>query len=175
MILLLTSQFVARNIMLKLSTYIPLTLYPQSIVKLTYIRTFFQPFCILKCKERARCDKPFFTALPPPIPVVISASEITLSRWSRLHLQSLAPAPVLWRVDVRQATGRKHNCRIFITTWWKTYCTDPTYGIRVGRRRNSYEYVSIPKLNKVFWFRFWRGSRGISDIPPRGLRFTKIA
>jgi hypothetical protein len=25
-----------------------------------------------------------------------------------------------------QAGGRKTNCRIFITTWWKTCCTDPT-------------------------------------------------
>jgi hypothetical protein len=38
------------------------------------------------------------------------------SRWSRLHLQSLAPTPVSRRVDVRQAAGRKNNCRIFITT-----------------------------------------------------------
>jgi hypothetical protein len=34
----------------------------------------------------------------------------------RLHLQSLAPPPVLGLVDVRQAAGRKNNCRIFITT-----------------------------------------------------------
>jgi hypothetical protein len=32
--------------------------------------------------------------------------EGTLSRWSRLHLQSLAPTPVSRRVDVRQAAGR---------------------------------------------------------------------
>jgi hypothetical protein len=31
-----------------------------------------------------------------------------------LHLQSLAPTPVSRRVDVRQAAGRKNNCRIFI-------------------------------------------------------------
>jgi hypothetical protein len=35
---------------------------------------------------------------------------------SRLHLQSLAPTPVSRRIDVRQAAGRKNNCRIFITT-----------------------------------------------------------
>jgi hypothetical protein len=40
----------------------------------------------------------------------------TLSRWSQLHLQSLAPTPVSNRVDVRQAAGRKTNYRIFITT-----------------------------------------------------------
>jgi hypothetical protein len=47
---------------------------------------------------------------------LFSASEGTLSRWSRLHLQSLAPIAVSRRVDVRQAAGRKNNCRIFITT-----------------------------------------------------------
>jgi hypothetical protein len=47
---------------------------------------------------------------------LLCASEGTLSRWSRLHLQSLAPTPVSRRVDVRQAAGRKNNCRIFITT-----------------------------------------------------------
>jgi hypothetical protein len=46
---------------------------------------------------------------------LLRASEGTLSRWSWLHLQSLAPTPVSRRVDVRQA-GRKNNCRIFITT-----------------------------------------------------------
>jgi hypothetical protein len=34
-------------------------------------------------------------------------SEDTFSRWSRLHLQSLAPTPVSRRVDVRQVAGRK--------------------------------------------------------------------
>jgi hypothetical protein len=33
---------------------------------------------------------------------LLGALEGTLSRWSRLHLQSLAPTPVLKRVDVRQ-------------------------------------------------------------------------
>jgi hypothetical protein len=47
---------------------------------------------------------------------LLRASEGTLSRWSRLHLQSLAPTPVSRKVDVRQAAGRKNNCRIFITT-----------------------------------------------------------
>jgi hypothetical protein len=49
-------------------------------------------------------------------PEFLLASEGTLSRWFRLHLQSLAPTPVSMRVDVRQAAGRKNNCRIFITT-----------------------------------------------------------
>jgi hypothetical protein len=47
---------------------------------------------------------------------LLRALEGTLSRWSQLHLQSLVPAPVARRVDVRQAAGRKNNCRIFITT-----------------------------------------------------------
>jgi hypothetical protein len=38
------------------------------------------------------------------------ASEGTLCRWSRLHLQSLAFTPVSRRVNVRQAAGRKNNC-----------------------------------------------------------------
>jgi hypothetical protein len=40
---------------------------------------------------------------------LLRASEGTLSRWSRLHLQSLAPTPVSRRVDVRQAAGRKKS------------------------------------------------------------------
>jgi hypothetical protein len=43
---------------------------------------------------------------------LLRASEGTLRRWSRLHLQSLAPTPVSRRVDVTQAAGRKNNCRI---------------------------------------------------------------
>jgi hypothetical protein len=39
---------------------------------------------------------------------LLRASEGTLSRWSRLHLQSLAPTPVSRRVDIRQAAGRKN-------------------------------------------------------------------
>jgi hypothetical protein len=61
------------------------------------------------------------------------ASEGTLSRWSRLYLQSLASTPVSRRVDVRQATGRKKKCRIFIT-WWKHVVPTPLSGIRVGKR-----------------------------------------
>jgi hypothetical protein len=45
---------------------------------------------------------------------LLRASEGTLSRWSRLHLQSLAPTndykcTVSRRVDVRQVAGRKNN------------------------------------------------------------------
>jgi hypothetical protein len=48
---------------------------------------------------------------------LLRASEGTLSRWSLLHLQSFVLTLVSRRVDVRQAAGRKNNCRIFITTW----------------------------------------------------------
>jgi hypothetical protein len=37
--------------------------------------------------------------------VELRASEGTLSRWSRVHLQSLAPTPVSRSVYVRQAAG----------------------------------------------------------------------
>jgi hypothetical protein len=57
---------------------------------------------------------------------LLRASGGTLSRWPRLHLQSLASTPISRRVDVRQATGRKNNCRIFITTLCKTCSTDHT-------------------------------------------------
>jgi hypothetical protein len=38
-----------------------------------------------------------------------------INSWSRLHLQSLAPAPVSRRVDVSQTAGLKNSCRIIIT------------------------------------------------------------
>jgi hypothetical protein len=41
---------------------------------------------------------------------LVCASEGTLSRWSRLQLQSFIPTPVSRRVDVRQAAGQKNNC-----------------------------------------------------------------
>jgi hypothetical protein len=43
---------------------------------------------------------------------LLRVSQGTLSRWSRLHLQSFVPTPVLRRVEVRQAV-RKDNCRIY--------------------------------------------------------------
>jgi hypothetical protein len=39
---------------------------------------------------------------------LLRVSESTLSRWSRLHLQLLAPLPDSRRVDVRQAVNRKN-------------------------------------------------------------------
>jgi hypothetical protein len=51
------------------------------------------------------------------------ALEGTLIRWSRLHLQSLAPTPVKRRIDVRRPVVKiiaesQHD--------EKTCCTDPT-------------------------------------------------
>jgi hypothetical protein len=41
--------------------------------------------------------------------LLLRSSEGTLSHWSRLHLQSLVPAPVSRRVNVRQIAGCKNN------------------------------------------------------------------
>jgi hypothetical protein len=75
---------------------------------------------------------------------LLRASEGTLSRWSRLHLQSFVSTAVSRRVDVRQAAGRKNNCRIFIT-WWQHVLPTPLSGISVGKRRRflivSYYFV----------------------------------
>jgi hypothetical protein len=47
---------------------------------------------------------------------LLRVSEGTLSRWSRLHLQSFVPTPASRKDDVRQAANCKNNCRIFIIT-----------------------------------------------------------
>jgi hypothetical protein len=65
---------------------------------------------------------------------VLRASKDTLSCWSRLHLESVAPTPVSRMVDVRQAAGRKiiadslsqHNEKHVVPT--------PFSGIREGKR-----------------------------------------
>jgi hypothetical protein len=120
--------------------------------------------------------------------------------------------------EVRQAAGRKNNCRIFITTWRKHVVPTPLSGIRIGRRRehctarisrelaliSSWKCIAwgsvgctqnsrIKNITKFTLLQFlWRdykiihtyipltlyarrGSRGISDIPPRHPRFTKIS
>jgi hypothetical protein len=76
----------------------------------------------------------------------------TLSRWSRLHLQSSVPTPVSRKVDLRQAAGRKNNSQIFIRTWWKHVVPTPLSGIRVGKRKNQICYF-IPTLSSAFWWR----------------------
>jgi hypothetical protein len=80
------------------------------------------------------------------------AWEGMLSRWSQLHLQSLAPAPVSSRVDIRQADGGKNNFRIFITTLWKHVVSTLLSGIRVGRRkRNVNAYAMVRTYPWVVW------------------------
>jgi hypothetical protein len=111
---------------------------------------------------------------------LLRASEGTLSRWSRLHLQSLAPTPDSRRVDVRQAAGSKniiaeslsqHNEKHVVPT--------PLSGIRVGGRKNlgtplqREEFIIHTYIPLTIYPR--RGSRGISNIPPRYPRFTKIS
>jgi hypothetical protein len=71
---------------------------------------------------------------------LLRASEGTLSRWSRLHLQSLAPTPVSWRVNVRLAAGRKNNCRMIITTCWKHQPTALS-----GKKNGSYHLILMVK------------------------------
>jgi hypothetical protein len=68
---------------------------------------------------------------------LLRASEGTLSRWSRLHLQSLAPTPVSRRVDVRQAAGRKIIAESLSQHDEKHVVPTPLSGIRVGRRYHS--------------------------------------
>jgi hypothetical protein len=86
----------------------------------------------------------------------------TLSRWSLLHLQSLAPTPVSRRVDVRQAAGRKNYCRIFITSW-KTGCIDPTSWDK-GRKKKTATYVYLTDVS-IFFGKLWNALR-YDLIPP---------
>jgi hypothetical protein len=68
---------------------------------------------------------------------LLGASEGTLSRWSRLHLQSLAPTPVSRRVDVRQAAGHKIIAESLSQHDEKHVVPIPLSGIRVGGRRRN--------------------------------------
>jgi hypothetical protein len=65
---------------------------------------------------------------------LLRASEGTLKHWSRLQLQSLAPALVPWRVDVRQAAGRKIIVESLSQHDEKHVVPTPLKGIRVGKR-----------------------------------------
>jgi hypothetical protein len=56
---------------------------------------------------------------------LLRASEGTLSRWSRLHLQSLAPTPISKRVDVRRPVVKiiaeslsQHDEKHVVPTQW---------------------------------------------------------
>jgi hypothetical protein len=80
----------------------------------------------------------------------LRALKGTLSRWSRLHLQSFVPTSVSRRVDVRQAAGHKNNCRILITTWWKHVVPTSLSGIRVGKRKNKLRSLCYPFGGKAW-------------------------
>jgi hypothetical protein len=128
--------------------------------------------------------------------------EGTLSCWSWLHLQLLAPTPVSRRVDVRRPVVKiiteslsQHDEKNVVPTplsgireKWKTHSP---------RNKNSKKFIQFMLykrlVNRFLYFfvtaiRKSRicihtyipltlyprtGSRGISDIPPRHPRFTK--
>jgi hypothetical protein len=70
---------------------------------------------------------------------LLRASEGTLSRWSRLHLQSLAPTPGL-------TSGRRPVVKIIAESLSlhdeKQVVPTPLSGIRVGERKKSLLYFS---------------------------------
>jgi hypothetical protein len=74
---------------------------------------------------------------------LLRASEGTLRRWSRLHLQSLAPTPVSMRV----ASGRRPVVKIFAESLSqhdeKHVVPTPLSGIRVGRRDSDIVGVEL--------------------------------
>jgi hypothetical protein len=77
---------------------------------------------------------------------LLRASEGTLNRWSRLHLQSLAPTPVSSRIDVRQAAGRKTIAESLSQHDEKHVVPTPlSVGKRVGRRGKFYHQPEIRK------------------------------
>jgi hypothetical protein len=51
---------------------------------------------------KQRCQRSVIGWMYIYYPEILLASEGKLSRWSRLHFQSLAPTPFLRRVNVRQ-------------------------------------------------------------------------
>jgi hypothetical protein len=67
---------------------------------------------------------------------LLRASEGTLSCWTRLHLQSLAPTPVSSRVDVRQAAVVKIIAESLAQHGGKHVVLTPLSGIRVGERED---------------------------------------
>jgi hypothetical protein len=64
---------------------------------------------------------------------LLRASEVTLSRWFCLQLQSLASTPISRMVDVRQAAGRKNNCRISHSLIKKHVVLTSLTGVRVRK------------------------------------------
>jgi hypothetical protein len=84
---------------------------------------------------------------------LLRASEGTSSRWSRIHLQSLAPIPVSRRVDVRQAAGRKIIVESLSQHDEKHVIPTPLSEIRVGRKRLRWrpEKISTLFYNKTIY------------------------
>jgi hypothetical protein len=70
---------------------------------------------------------------------LLRASEGMLSRWSRLHLQSLAPTPVSKRIDVRQAAGRKIIAESLLQHDEKHVVPTAFSGIRVEKKRRIHK------------------------------------
>jgi hypothetical protein len=83
---------------------------------------------------------------------LLRASEGTLSRWSRLHLQSLAPTPVS-RSNPPATSGRRPVVKIFAESLSqhdeKHVVPTPLSGIRVGRRSILFVMVSCGDRNKI--------------------------
>jgi hypothetical protein len=67
------------------------------------------------------------------------ASEGTLSRWSRLHLQSLAPTPIPM-VAVRQAAGCKNFAECLSQHDKQHVVPTSLIRIRVGKRKSACYY-----------------------------------
>jgi hypothetical protein len=74
---------------------------------------------------------------------LLRASEGTLSRWSRLHLQSFVPALVSRRVDVRQAAGRKNQLPNIYHNMKKTSCNDPTWWDKGRKKKKLLKCVNV--------------------------------
>jgi hypothetical protein len=96
---------------------------------------------------------------------LLRVSEGTLSRWSRLHFQSLATSPILRRVDVRQAAGCKNSCQIFYHNMIKHILYRPhffprelevgtrfTVYLRRGNKRYSSKTTSQIQVVKRLYF-----------------------
>jgi hypothetical protein len=77
---------------------------------------------------------------------LLRASEGTLSCWSRLYLQSLAPTPVSRRVDVRQAAGRINIAESLTQHDEKHVVPTPFSRIGVGK---SKDLLKITKEDNV--------------------------
>jgi hypothetical protein len=67
-----------------------------------------------------------------------------------MHVKPLVTHSSFKMVDVQHAAGRKNKCRIFIITWWKTCCTDPTYmdkGRKMMNTSNNKSFETTKCLN----------------------------